>query len=217
MANLDSYKLNNDGLNQNRLNHEDAPEERPRLWQSNPEGDPDYPWYSRKGENGEIIYSVPLEAPNDIPPDSCDEAEGRMYSWLPLFGGKGMRVYWAETASREWAFSQKRWLDAEAKRDERRREVETPVDVFPEEEPFFFGPSAFPQPDEQAMARLELAMLRDVISKKNPRWWKAFCLKELCGLDVSEIAAALDIAPSRVYQLIDAVKKLARKYREENP
>lgn len=39
-----------------------------------------------------------------------------------------MKVYWEETTCREWAYDQKRWIDAEAKRNERQWKREIPVD-----------------------------------------------------------------------------------------
>ena len=57
-------------------------------WKSNKDVDPEYPFYSRRDEDGTIYYSVPLEAPNDIPVDARDDdAEKYEYSYLPLFGG----------------------------------------------------------------------------------------------------------------------------------
>ena len=240
-------------------------------WQRNKEVDPEYPWHSRTDENGEIVYSIPMECLNNIPVDDSDGAKQYIYSWLPLFGGKGMRVYWEETTSREWAYDQKRWIDAEAKREERRPKHEIPVaevlgdgtndgnrkkewkllddtgdltDEDPEadevEEPteetdpenddsedqpgeesetaskkLSYEPFRFPQTEPQALTLIELERVRQYIKERQPRWWRAFYLKEWCGVDAKEIAAELDVDPSRVYQLVDAVRKLAQRYREE--
>lgn len=261
MAKIEPYKLKINGP------HEEAP----RLWKSNPDGDPEYPWYSRKGEDGEILYSIPLEAPTEIPADDSADARKYTYSWLPLFGGKRMRVFWAETSSREWAFDQKRWLDAEAKRSERRSKREVPVaemlgdgtddgnrkkewkllddagdttgedpepdeaeelsadadqdddgtEAQSEDEPesavrkLSYEPYRFPPTESQALTRIELDTVRKYIEDKQPRSWRAFCLKEWCGVEAREIAAELEVDPSRVYQLVDAVHRLALRFREE--
>ena len=97
-------------------------------WKRNTDVDPNYPWHSRKTETGEIAYSIPLECLNEIPTDGSDNEKKRIYSWLPLFGGKGLKVYWEETTSREWAYDQKKWIDAEAQRNERHRKHETLVE-----------------------------------------------------------------------------------------
>lgn len=240
-------------------------------WQRNKEVDPEFPWHSRKDENGAIVYSIPMECLNNIPVDDSDGAKQYIYSWLPLFGGKGMRVYWEETTSREWAYDQKRWIDAEAKREERRPKHEIPVaevlgdgtsdgnrkkewkllddtsdltDEDPEadeveeqteetdpgnddtvDQPgeesetaskkLSYEPFRFPQTEPQALTLIELEKVRQYIKERQPRWWRAFYLKEWCGVDAKEIAAELDVDPSRVYQLVDAVRKLAQRYREE--
>ena len=214
---------------------------------------------------------IPLECLNEIPIDDSEDGKKHVYSWLPLFGGKGMRVYWEETTSREWAYDQKRWIDAEAKREERRPKHEIPVaevlgdgtsdgnrkkewkllddtgdltDEDPEADEvdeqmeetdpenddtedqsgeesetaskkLSYEPFRFPQTEPQALTLIELEKVRQYIKERQPRWWRAFYLKEWCGVDAKEIAAELDVDPSRVYQLVDAVRKLAQRYREE--
>ena len=71
--------------------------------------DPSYPFPSRFGENGEIIYSVPAEissasafATFGISMADC--------STLP-FGDKQKLVYYIETTDRKFAFDQKKWLN----------------------------------------------------------------------------------------------------------
>ncbi len=74
-------------------------------WKPNKEVDPKYPYYCWLNEAGEIVYSVPLEAPIDIPVDADDpDADRYEYSYLPLLGGKNLRVYCWETTDREWAY-----------------------------------------------------------------------------------------------------------------
>ena len=81
-------------------------------WKSNKDVDPDYPYYSRRAEDGTIYYSVPMEAPNDIPMDEeADDADKLEYSYLPLLGGKNLRVYCWETTDREWALRIRRMIN----------------------------------------------------------------------------------------------------------
>ena len=62
-------------------------------WKPNPEVDETYPYYCRRTENGEILYSVPLEAPNKIPMDESGENAVKIeYSKLPLLGGRNLDV-----------------------------------------------------------------------------------------------------------------------------
>ena len=88
-------------------------------WKRNPEGDPDYIWYSYVNEAGVMVYATPQECPNDIPEDTTEGAMQFRCMKLKLFGTKEMRVFWTETTNRELAFDQKRWLEAEAQRIER--------------------------------------------------------------------------------------------------
>ena len=268
-------------------------------WKRNRNGDPDYPWYSCRNEKGAFTYWIPLECPNRIPVDDRKDAEKYIYSNLPLFGGKRLNVVWAETTSREWAYDQKRWIDAEAKRNERRLKREIPVeevlgdgsddgnrkkewlpldgssdnepaelmqdpresddetdgrhadqngiseeaedalDVAMEEwqpadvpedqkdgtpEAKANGrkricdctPYSFPQTEPQAINRIELESVTAYLRTQNPRSWQVFCLKEWYGIGAEEIAEKFDITPSRIYQLVGAVQKLGKKYRQEN-
>jgi len=264
-------------------------------WMPNPDIDPDYPWGCYRNDAGVVVYWIPQEAPTDIPVDNSQGAKKRIYSTLPLFGGKSLRVCWDELPDRQWAFDQKRWIDAEAKRNERRVKRETlveevlgdgsseknpkkewslldessndetlgtlepedeanskpdvqketseeteyaldaamekwePIDVpddqkeeGPEKETkrrkriCDYAPYRFPQTEPQAITLIELETVTKLIMEKNPRWWRAFYMKEWEGLGREEIAAKLDVNPSRVYQLIDAAQKLAQQYRREN-
>ncbi len=227
---------------------------KPEPWKSNKEVDPNFPWRTYRNEAGDIVYSIPLEAPNDIPVDEDDGAEKHQYYFQPLFGGKRIRVFWAETTDKAWAYDQKRWIDAEAQRNYRRpdheisvmevqgdgnddgnrkkprtegqpksasdtsgKEAAHPDVAVPDNnKKLSYEPYRFPQTETQALARVELEQIMNQLQAKDPRWWKAFYLKEFWGADAEEIAAELGVNPSRVYQLVEAARKFARKCRAEN-
>jgi len=63
---------------------------------------------------------------------------------------------------------------------------------------------------------MELESVTEYIKGKNPKWWKVFYLKEWCGVSAEEIAEKLHVNPSRIYQLVDSVQKLGKRYRKEN-
>ena len=89
-------------------------------WKSNKEIDPEYPYYSRRAEDGTIYYSVPLEAPNDVPADAAGgDADRYEYSYLPLLGGKNLRVYCWETADREWAYRVRSMVNTQCSQERR--------------------------------------------------------------------------------------------------
>ncbi len=96
-------------------------------WKPNRAVDPEYPFYCRRNEADEIVYSVPLEAPNDIPVDAGEGALQLEYSRLPIPGGKALRVYFWETADREWALNIRRMIDTQHKQDCRRAKREIPI------------------------------------------------------------------------------------------
>ena len=271
-------------------------------WKRNPEGDPDYIWYSYVNEAGMMVYATPQECPNDIPEDTTEGAMQFRCMKLKLFGTKEMRVFWTETTNRELAFDQKRWLEAEAQRIERsnkrtcqlteeialdndgnRKKTwnlldendadDTPEnsaadeasenrieyqpdedadainwniedDVVKEEntdtdsldnddegkedkagkpkqgkktrkdEKDFRPPYRFPQTEHQAIVRVELEAVWKYIEERQPRWCQVLFMKEIQGDSVAEIADKMDINPSRVYQILDSIKKLAREFRE---
>lgn len=79
-----------------------------------------------------------------------------------------------------------------------------------------YEPYCFPQTEPHALTRIELEAVTKLIMEKNPRWWRAFYLKEVWGAGREEVAAELDVEPSRVYQLVDVVKAIGQKYKREN-
>ena len=271
-------------------------------WKRNPEGDPDYIWYSYVNEAGMMVYATPQECPNDIPEDTTEGAMQFRCMKLKLFGTKEMRVFWTETTNRELAFDQKRWLEAEAQRIERSNKrtcqlteeialdndgnrkktwnlldendaddtpensaadeaSENRIEYQPDEdadaiswdndddmdkdentdtdsldnddegkedkagkpkqgkktrkdEKDFRPPYRFPQTEHQAIVRVELEAVWKYIEEQQPRWCQVLFMKEIQGDSVAEIADKMDINPSRVYQILDSIKKLAREFRE---
>lgn len=105
-------------------NHKQKP------WKANPDGDPNYPWYSYRNREGQIVYAIPLEAPNLLLADTDVGKDQEKFCWLPLYGKKGIQVYWVESTDREMAYEQKRWIEAEVKRKIRRSKVEVPIPEF---------------------------------------------------------------------------------------
>ena len=263
-------------------------------WKRNPEGDPDYIWYSYVNEAGMMVYATPQECPNDIPEDTTEGAMQFRCMKLKLFGTKEMRVFWTETTNRELAFDQKCWLEAEAQRIERAKKrtcqlteeivqdndgnrkkswslsdesdaddaPENCIEYQPDDDPYainwdidddmdkdentdtdncdidnegkedkagkpkqgrknrkdekdFRPPYRFPQTEHQAIVRVELEAVWKYIEERQPRWCQVLFMKEIQGDSVAEIAAKMDVNPSRVYQILDSLKKLAREFREK--
>jgi len=74
--------------------------------------DPRYPYHSRVNEEGQTIYSIPLLAPEDTTLKTpVLEASETAYTDLTIFGGKPIRVHFAETTDRKWAYEQNSFLN----------------------------------------------------------------------------------------------------------
>ena len=194
-------------------------------WKSNKNGDPNYPYWSYQNGNGEIVYSVPLEAPNEIPEDDTKGAIKYSYSYLPVFGGKNLKVYYWETTDREIAYAQRAWINSEHTRERRRskREVmvaETRTDVdtsiWDGIQESSYEQKEFPQVERHVLNRIDLENIRKLVNDRNPKLWKVFCMKELNGEDAETIAEKLEVSITRVYQMIATVREIGRKYRQEN-
>ena len=79
----------------------------------------------------------------------------------------------------------------------------------------FRPPYRFPQTEHLAIVRVELEAVWKYLEERQPRWCQVLFMKEIQGDSVAEIAAKMDINPSRVYQILDSLKKLAREFREK--
>ena len=222
-------------------------------WKSNTEVDPTYPYYSRKAEDGTIYYSVPLEAPNDVPVDKDAPNEDKYeYSYLPLLGGKNLRVYCWETTDKDWAYRVRSMINT-AHTQERRyaerftvvpevvgdglddgnRKVSRKSNEEPEgtEEltgedpeaseqdrgkPNGYEQHGWPDVEKQALDRIEINAIRELVKNTNPRCWEVFYQVRLYGEDAKSVADRMGISVQRVHQLVNKVTEIAKNYRKEN-
>ena len=75
--------------------------------------DPTYRFRSRQDENGKVIYSAPMERPEDETVETPVEDEAdRTFTTLRYPDGRNIRVHFFDTESREVAMMQKRRMDA---------------------------------------------------------------------------------------------------------
>lgn len=217
-------------------------------WKSNIEVDPTYPFYSRKAEDGTIYYSVPMEAPNDVPVDKdAPEEDKPEYSYLPLLGGKNLRVYCWETPDKEWALRVRGMINTAHTQDHRYAERFTVVpevlgdglddgnhkvsrksgeeseeaeDQTGEEQDHGkqngYEQHGWPDVEKQALDRIEISAIRELVKSTNPRYWEVFYQIKLYGEDTKALADRMGISVQRVHQLADKVREIAEKYRREN-
>lgn len=213
-------------------------------WKSNKEVDPNYPFWTRLNEAGEIVYSVPLEAPTEIPVDESKGAEQHEYSYLPIFGGKNLRVYRWETTDKEWAYRIRSWINTQHTQNRRYEKRFTVVEEVlgdgtndgnhkvthrsdDESEEWTdagdlnrgmesgYEQYNWPDVEKQALDRIELETIRELVISKNPRSWEIFSQIRIYGKDVKTVAKETGISVQRVYQLINKVRDIARDYRKE--
>ena len=80
--------------------------------------DPRYPFPTELNEKGQIVYLVPVEAPQDRTADSsvCNESK---CSSLYFKEGKPMRVRFFATTDRQFAYDQRKWLNTLHTRERR--------------------------------------------------------------------------------------------------
>ncbi len=218
-------------------------------WKPNTEVDAQYPYWTRLNEAGEIVYSVPLEAPNDIPVDADDNADKYEYSYLPLLGGKNLRVYCWETTDREWAYKVRGMINTQHTQERRYSKRYT---VVPEvlgdglddgnrrvshmtseedKDPTGEGQETaeqghgkqngyeqhgWPDVEKQALDRIEIQAIRELVKNTDPRYWEIFYQVRLYGEDLQTVADRTGISAQRVHQLANKVREIAEKYRKEN-
>ena len=191
-----------------------------RRWIPNRDVDPDYPFYCRRDEQGRIVYSVPLEAPIDLPVDESEGVEKIEYSLLRMPGGQTVRVYCWETTDREAAFAQRTWLNSECSRQRRRgpREIlvgDTREDldgsVWDSILREAYEPREAPCTEKTALDRCEINEIRQAVDEMDPRYWEIFERLRIYGEATGAIAAALGISTQRVGQLANKVRKTAER------
>ena len=75
--------------------------------------DPTYRFMSRQNDNGKVIYSAPIERPEDETVETPVEDEAdRTFTTLRYPDGRRIRVHFFDTEDREVAMMQKRRMDA---------------------------------------------------------------------------------------------------------
>ena len=70
--------------------------------------------------------------------------------------------------------------------------------------------------EESVILKLLLEDLQAELDSSDPRLMKALTLKALAGYSAEEIAQRLQCSTSRVYQLIQTAKQLAKKFLEQD-
>ena len=74
----------------------------------------------------------------------------------------------------------------------------------------------WPDVEKQALDRIEIQAIRELVKNTDPRYWEIFYQVKLYGEEAKAIADRMGISVQRVHQLADKVREIAEKYRKEN-
>ena len=197
------------------------------------------------GENGEILYQMPLEAETIHNPEDFG-ATPDQYRTLDLGGGDKIVVMYVPTTNR--ALAEYQWSYLTEEHNRRMRESRCmvkgkrggyvichnnnscqrcPYGKRPEERERNtiswdaliekgFEPEITTPVESQVLQKIEMEDVRARMEAKNPKIWEAFAMKYFLGDKVSTISKKLGVSPPRVYQLIDEAKAFFRRYRAED-
>ena len=195
------------------------------LWKSNKDVAPDFPYWSYRNDTGEIVYCVPLEAPNDIPIDEdAEEEEKHTYTFLPFFGGCSKRVYFIETTDRAAAYIQKAWLNSEHWRDlnDRRRTVKVDEDALETDGCVWDGMIRSSAEVKSSLSAEELAVgacnveeIRKLADSRDQRIWEC-CTRLYAGESIDSVGEQFGVSKWQIYKLLGTMKKIIKKYQKEN-
>ena len=188
-------------------------------WKCNKEVCPEYPYWTHYNEDGEIVYSVPMDVMNDIPVDDDDEEYS--YSFLPIPGGKARRVWCYETTDWAIAFELRRDVNTTHTQERRHEEREHAMDGISGDGGSiatrgYTGPAREPQVEKFVLDKIEREELKVKMEAKDPRVWMVFSRKYYEGEDVSVLMKELNLSQPRIYQLLNKGRQIAAQHRLED-
>ena len=197
------------------------------------------------GQNGEILYDVPIEIKDKADMDNYQISDNDC-RYLHFGSSQKVRVYFYKTTSREFAESQWEYLNnqhssgyfqsrcvvpGKRKAFVRCRDTnkctECPYGMTPEKKQAAvvswdglldtgWEPVPAESVEHQVMAKMEYEEIRARMDAEDVRIAQAFEAKVLFGDTVQKIAADLGVSEPRVYQLVARAKAIGKQYRKEN-
>ena len=173
--------------------------------------DPRYPFPNELNEEGQIVYSVPLEAPEDstleTPLFGDDEC-----SFIHFMDGKQMRIHFVKTTDRQFAYRQKAYLNTLHSQEYRCALREVPVSC--DEMPLL-------RSVDEGFVRVDYSDLpgriADLIEEKhpdNPLYRKVYLLS-VQEMDAKAIALSLEIDQAMVYFYKREAYRIALDYKRK--
>ena len=186
--------------------------------------DPNYPYWSYQNEAGEIVYSVPLEAPDDQTLEEPAEAEDELtYTYIRFRGGKPMRVHFVETTSRNAAYEQCSWLNTQHTQERRygeRYQLLSPSgSTDPGEYVWDYSPKMHRNEDGFTVA--DYSDLPDRIEEEireqlpTSDYYHLVYRLSVIGMEPKHIGETLGIDQAMVYYYRKEALKIAQNYRKK--
>ena len=212
-----------------------------------PHCDADFAHYTFIGENGEILYHMPIRA-DEIHLEDFDATTEDLVT-LRFHGTDPTRVLFVKTERRELA----EFYWAQLTQDHNSKVMETrcivparrggwlicprnnscdpkrcPYGKQPEEKQRHtvswdhlisrgFEPAISAPVETQAIWNVEKQQVKVIMDNEDPRIWKVLVMREEYGMTVENIAEELAISPPRVYQLLARGKAIGAQFRKDNP
>lgn len=183
--------------------------------------DPRYPFPNELNEKGQIVYFVPVEAPQDRTAEYPVCSESKCTS-LYFKEGKPTRVRFIATTDRQYAYNQRAWLNTQHTRERRQaiRQESLEGARKPENsEPIPRDENPILEDTEDGYIRAEYSDLPELIAEfigkrypKNPLYREVYKLltEEMAPKDISE---KLGIDQQKVYYYRTVVYGLAVEYK----
>ena len=184
--------------------------------------DPRYPFPTELNEKGQIVYLVPVEAPQDRTADSsvCNESK---CSSLYFKEGKPMRVRFFATTDRQFAYDQRKWLNTLHTRERRMTLREVLLDGSKKDE----DGESVPRDEHPLLADTEDGYIRaeysdlpgrisEYIGKKYPKkpLYREVYKLLTEGISPKTISEKLGTKLEMVYYYREIVYRLALEYKQ---
>ena len=185
--------------------------------------DPTYRFMSRQNENGKVIYSAPMERPEDETVETPVEDEAdRTFTTLRYPDGRNIRVHFFVSLDREVAMMQKRRMDALHRQTQKYESRYTLLKKYGTNEDvdcvWDFSPQmhrnddGFTQVDYSDLPGLVEAY----IQKQRPKneLYHLVYHYHVKGFTIRQISERLGRPEKRIYEYYEEAMRIAQEYRK---
>ena len=186
--------------------------------------DPEYPFRSWLNENGETVYSIPLEMPEDSTAESpLGTEDERTCTFIRFFGGKLMCIHFVESTDKAAAYNQCSYLNTLYTRERRYGERYRLLDFREKEDPsesiWDYSPAMHRNDDGYTLAEYsdipeQIEELIRCRFRTNELYLEVYRLR-IEGFRPKEISERLGIDQAMVYYYEKQAQQVAQEYRRQ--